>query len=121
MMGYTLMKLELTEIFLDEAHFFKNLETPTKMERVAGIQTGGSERAFDIFMKSRYFDEQHPGHGITFATGTPISNSLMEAFTMSIPRSRRTQKPWYRPFRRLGRNLRRSSRDHRSRAVMLTT
>ena len=69
-------------IFIDEAHYFKNLETPTKMERVAGIQSGGSERAYDMFMKTRYLDEQHAGHGVTFATGTPISNSLMEAYTI---------------------------------------
>ena len=68
--------------FIDEAHYFKNLETPTKMERVAGIQTGGSERAFDLYMKCRYLDEQHPGHGVTFATGTPISNTMVEMFTM---------------------------------------
>ena len=52
------------------------------MERVAGIQTGGSERAFDVYMKSRYLDEQHAGHGVTFATGTPISNTMMEMFTL---------------------------------------
>ena len=61
---------------------FKNLETPTKMERVAGIQTGGSERAFDLYMKARYLGEQHPGHGVTFATGTPISNTMVEMYTM---------------------------------------
>ena len=61
---------------------FKNLETPTKMERVAGIQTGGSERAFDLYMKARYLDERHPGHGVTFATGTPISNTMVEMYTM---------------------------------------
>src|SRR5207248_4861896 len=59
-----------------------NLETPTKMDRVAGIQTGGSERAFDLFMKARYLHERHPGHGVTFATGTPISNTLVELYTM---------------------------------------
>jgi hypothetical protein len=52
------------------------------MERVAGIQTGGSERAFDVYMKARYLDEQHPGHGVTFATGTPISNTMVEMYTM---------------------------------------
>ena len=52
------------------------------MERVAGIQTGGSERAFDIYMKARYLHEQHPGHGVTFATGTPISNTMVEMYTM---------------------------------------
>ena len=52
------------------------------MDRVAGIQTGGSERAFDLFMKCRYLHERHPGHGVTFATGTPISNTLVEMYTM---------------------------------------
>jgi hypothetical protein len=69
-------------LFIDESHYFKNLETPTKMDRVAGIQTGGSERAFDMYMKARYLDEQHAGHGVTFATGTPISNSMVEMFTV---------------------------------------
>ncbi len=52
------------------------------MERVAGIQTGGRERAFDLYMKCRYLDERHPGHGVTFATGTPISNTMVEMYTM---------------------------------------
>src|SRR6266852_2732107 len=52
------------------------------MDRVAGIQTGGSERAFDVFMKARYLDEQHKGHGVTFATGTPISNTMVEMYTI---------------------------------------
>src|SRR5208282_2869119 len=52
------------------------------MDRVAGIQTGGSERAFDVYMKARYLGEQHAGHGVTFATGTPISNTMVEMFTM---------------------------------------
>ena len=72
----------MDHIFIDEAHYFKNLETPTKMERVAGIQTGGSERAFDLYMKARYLDQQHAGHGVTFATGTPISNTMVEMYTM---------------------------------------
>src|SRR5205823_3429328 len=64
------------------AHGVKNLETPTKMERVAGIQAGGSERAFDLYMKARYLGEKHPGHGVTFATGTPISNTMVELYTV---------------------------------------
>jgi N12 class adenine-specific DNA methylase len=80
--GLVFDELGVDHIFIDEAHYFKNLETPTKMERVAGIQTGGSERAFDVYMKARYLDEQHPGHGVTFATGTPISNTMVEMFTM---------------------------------------
>jgi hypothetical protein len=69
-------------VFIDEAHYFKNLETPSKMDRVAGIQTGGSERAFDVYMKARYLGEKNPGHGVTFATGTPISNTMVEMYTM---------------------------------------
>src|SRR6185369_5444172 len=48
----------------------------------AGIQTGGSERAFDLYMKARYLDQLHNGHGVTFATGTPISNTMVEMYTM---------------------------------------
>jgi N12 class adenine-specific DNA methylase len=81
--GLVFDELGVDHIFVDEAHYFKNLETPTKMERVAGIQTGGSERAFDVYMKARYLDEQHAGHGVTFATGTPISNTMVEMYTMS--------------------------------------
>ena len=80
--GLVFDELGVDHVFVDEAHYFKNLETPTKMERVAGIQTGGSERAFDLYMKCRYLDEDHPGHGVTFATGTPISNTMVEMYTM---------------------------------------
>jgi N12 class adenine-specific DNA methylase len=80
--GLVFDELGVDHVFIDEAHYFKNLETPTKMERVAGIQTGGSERAFDVYMKARYLDEQHKGHGVTFATGTPISNTMVEMYTM---------------------------------------
>ncbi len=80
--GLVFDELGVDHVFIDEAHYFKNLETPTKMDRVAGIQTGGSERAFDVYMKARYLDQQHPGHGATFATGTPISNTMVEMYTM---------------------------------------
>ena len=80
--GLVFDELGVDHVFIDEAHYFKNLETPTKMDRVAGIQTGGSERAFDVYMKARYLHEQHAGHGVTFATGTPISNTMMEMYTM---------------------------------------
>ena len=80
--GLVFDELGIDQIFIDEAQHFKNLETPTKMDRVAGIPTGGCERAFDLFMKCRYLDEQHPGHGVTFATGTPISNSMVEMYTL---------------------------------------
>ncbi|GIK15179.1 MAG: hypothetical protein BroJett003_01430 [Planctomycetota bacterium] len=80
--GLVFDELGVDHVFIDEAHFFKNLETPTKMERVAGIQTGGSERAFDVYMKASFLGEQHAGHGVTFATGTPISNTMVEMYTM---------------------------------------
>jgi hypothetical protein len=80
--GLVFDELGVDHLFIDEAQYFKNLETPTKMERVAGIQTAGSERAFDLFMKARYLDRQHAGHGLTFATGTPISNTMVEMYTM---------------------------------------
>lgn len=80
--GLVFDELGVDHVFIDEAQYYKNLETPTKMERVAGIQTGGSERAFDVYMKSRYLHDMHPGHGVTFATGTPISNTMVEMYTM---------------------------------------
>jgi len=80
--GLVFDELGVDHLFIDEAQYYKNLETPTKMERVAGIQTGGSERAFDVYMKARYLHEQHAGHGVMFATGTPISNTMVEMYTM---------------------------------------
>jgi hypothetical protein len=80
--GLNFDELGIDHIFIDESQQFKNLETPTKMERVAGIQTTGSERAFDLYMKARYLDRLHPGHGVTFATGTPVSNTMVELFTL---------------------------------------
>jgi len=80
--GLVFDELGVDNIFIDELQYFKNLETPTKMDRVAGIATGGSERAFDLYMKCRYLDQLHPGHGVTGATGTPVSNSMVEMYTM---------------------------------------
>jgi N12 class adenine-specific DNA methylase/adenine-specific DNA methylase len=80
--GLVFDELGVDHVFIDEAHYFKNLETPTKMERVAGIQTGGSQRSFDMYMKARFLDEQHAGHGVTFATGTPISNTMVEMYNL---------------------------------------
>jgi N12 class adenine-specific DNA methylase len=80
--GLVFDELGVDHLFIDEAHYFKNLETPTKMDRVAGIQTGGSERAYDVYMKATYLHERHAGHGVTFATGTPISNTMVEMYTM---------------------------------------
>ncbi|MBL8891559.1 MAG: DEAD/DEAH box helicase family protein [Planctomycetaceae bacterium] len=78
--GLVFDELGVDHLFVDESHYFKNLETPTKMDRVAGVQTGGSQRAFDLFMKARYLDELHKGHGLTFASGTPISNTMVEMY-----------------------------------------
>lgn len=69
-------------LFVDEAHMFKNLQMPTKMDRVAGINTDGSKRSFDLFMKARYLHSRTPGRGLVCATGTPISNSVCEMYTM---------------------------------------
>ena len=80
--GLVFDELGVDQVFMDEAHYFKNLETPTKMERVAGVQTGGSERAFDLYVKARYLGAKHPGRGVVFATGTPISNTMVELYTM---------------------------------------
>jgi N12 class adenine-specific DNA methylase len=80
--GLVFDEVGVDHLFVDEIQAHKNLETPSKMDRVAGIQTGGSERAFDLFMKARYLDEKHPGHGLVGASGTPISNSIVEMYTM---------------------------------------
>ena len=80
--GLVFDELGIDYLFIDEAQYCKNLETPSKMQRVAGIQTGGSERAFDLFMKTRFLYARHPSHGVTFATGTPISNTMVEMYTM---------------------------------------
>ena len=109
--GLVFDELGVDHIFIDEAHFFKNLETPTKMDRVAGIQTGGSERAFDLYMKARYLDERHAGHGVTFATGTPISNTMVEMYTVQrFLDPEGLQEPRHRAFRRLGGDFRRGGR-----------
>ncbi|WP_020469620.1 LAGLIDADG family homing endonuclease [Zavarzinella formosa] len=79
--GLVFDELGIDYIFYDESASVKNAETASKMDRVAGIQTGGSERAFDMLMKASYLHKKHPGHGITFANGTPISNSMVELYT----------------------------------------
>lgn len=80
--GLVFDELGVDQLFVDEAHYFKNLATPTKMDRVAGIQTEGSERAFDLLMKARYLERRTPGRGLVFATGTPISNTMVEMYTL---------------------------------------
>lgn len=78
----TFEELGIDKIFVDEAHYYKNLQLETKMSNVAGVQTTESKRAFDMFQKCRYLDEITDSKGVVFATGTPISNSVTELYTM---------------------------------------
>jgi hypothetical protein len=75
-------ELGVDALFVDEAHMFKNLWFPTKMTRVAGLPNSESERAFDMYLKTRHVQKVTNGRGIVFATGTPISNTMAEMFTM---------------------------------------
>ena len=70
------------KIFVDECHLYKNLGTATKMSNVAGIGTTGSGKAAELLMKTKYFDELTGGKGMVFASGTPVSNSMTELYTM---------------------------------------
>ena len=67
---------------MDEAHFYKNLFLYTKMRNVAGISQTEAQKSSDLFLKCRYLDEITGGKGVVFATGTPISNSMVELYTM---------------------------------------
>src|SRR5690606_8293634 len=78
----TFEELGVDRLFVDEAQAFKNLFYTTKMTRVAGLPQTASERAFDMFLKVRYVQQLNAGGGVVFATGTPISNSMAEMFTM---------------------------------------
>ena len=70
------------KLFVDECHLYKNLGTATKMSNVAGIGTTGSGKAAELLMKTKYFDEITGGKGLVFASGTPVSNSMTELYTM---------------------------------------
>ena len=70
------------KLFVDECHLYKNLGTATKMSNVAGIGTTGSGKAAELLMKTKYFDELTGGKGMAFASGTPVSNSMTELYTM---------------------------------------
>ncbi len=69
-------------LFVDEAHGYKNLETPTSLSNVAGVPSAGSQKAFDMYMKAQYLNSTTNYHGLVFATGTPVSNAMPELFTM---------------------------------------
>ena len=78
----TFEELGVDSLMVDEAHYFKNAMVTTKMTRVAGISQTESQKASDMYMKCMYMDELTGGHGIVFATGTPISNSMTEMYVM---------------------------------------
>ena len=78
----TFEELGVDSLMVDEAHMFKNLMCVSKMRNVAGISQSESQRASDLLMKTMYLDEITGGRGVTFATGTPISNSMTELYTM---------------------------------------
>ena len=71
-------------LFVDEAHLFKNLEIFTKMNNVAGLGSSGSQRAMDMRMKIQYINEKNQGRGVIMATGTPLSNSMVELYVMQL-------------------------------------
>ena len=78
----TFEELGVDQLFVDEADLYKNLAYVTKMNRIAGLPNSDSNRAFDMFLKIRYLQERSDGRGVVFATGTPISNTLAEMYTM---------------------------------------
>jgi len=78
----TFEELGIDRLFVDEAHYFKNLFYVSKMTRIAGLPQTASERAFDMFLKVRHVQSVNNGGGVVFATGTPIANSMAEMFTM---------------------------------------
>lgn len=78
----TFEQLGVDSLMVDEAHEFKNLAVTTKMQNVAGISTSESQKATDLLMKTQYLDEITGGRGLVFCTGTPISNSPVELYTM---------------------------------------
>ena len=78
----TFEQLGVDKLFVDEAHGFKNLFLYTKMHNVGGIAQTEAQKSSDLFMKCRYMDEITGGRGVVFATGTPVSNSMVELYTM---------------------------------------
>ena len=78
----TFEQLGVDRLFVDESHFYKNLFLYTKMRNTAGIAQTDAQKSSDMFMKCRYMDELTGGKGVTFATGTPVSNSMTELYTI---------------------------------------
>ena len=78
----TFEQLGVDRLFVDESHFYKNLFLTTKMRNVAGLSTSEAQKSSDMFGKCRYLDEITGGRGVVFATGTPVSNSMTELYTI---------------------------------------
>ena len=78
----TFEQLGIDRLFIDESHYFKNLFLATKMRNVGGIAQTEAQKSSDLFMKTQYLDELTGGRGVIFATGTPISNSMVELYTI---------------------------------------
>jgi N12 class adenine-specific DNA methylase len=80
--GVTFEQLGVDRIFVDEAHGYKNLFLFTKMQNIAGISKSAAQKSTDMYLKTQYLDETTGGKGVIFATGTPVSNSMCEMYTM---------------------------------------
>lgn len=78
----TFEQMGIDALFIDEAHAYKRLDFYTKMENIKGIDSSSSKRAFGVFMKTRWIQEKTGGHNVIFATGTPITNTMAEIWTM---------------------------------------
>lgn len=78
----TFEQLGVDRLYVDEAHAFKNLFLYTKMRNVAGLSTSDAQKSSDMYLKCRYIDEKTDSKGVVFATGTPVSNSMTELYTM---------------------------------------
>lgn len=78
----TFEELGIDRLFVDEAHHFKNLFYQTKMQNVAGLSSAEAQKSSDMYMKCRYLDEKTGSKGVVFATGTPVSNTMVEVYTM---------------------------------------
>ena len=78
----TFEELGIDRLFIDEAHYYKNLAAFSKMRNVGGISQTEAQKSSDLYVKIRYLDEITGGHGVCFATGTPISNTMVEMYTM---------------------------------------
>lgn len=105
--------LGVDQMFVDEAHMFKNLAYTSGMERISGLPNSNSNRAFDMFIKARYLSQKNAERGVVFATGTPVSNSMAEMYTMmrylALPYMRQQGidqfDAWARMFGRAARSI----------------